>query len=54
MNKAAKFGIGLGVGLLLGVATALLLTPKSGKENRRILKEKIKGWRDKLKKKKGV
>jgi gas vesicle protein len=36
-----KFAIGLGVGLIVGGVIALLTAPKSGKETRALIKDKI-------------
>lgn len=51
MNKGAKFGIGLGVGAILGAIVGLLFAPKSGKETRKIIAEKAKKLKEKLRKK---
>ena len=48
MEKSAKFGIGLGIGVLLGFIVALLVAPKSGKETRSIIYEKVKGFKEKI------
>jgi gas vesicle protein len=53
MEKGAKFGIGFGIGILLGFGLALLLAPKSGKETRSIIVDKVKRFKEKLKKKGG-
>ena len=46
MAKGKKFGLGILIGAIAGVATGLLTAPKSGKETRQDLKDKageIKG-----------
>jgi len=42
-------GIGAGIGLLAGAVVAVLYAPKSGKETRKIVKEKIENFGDKVK-----
>ena len=49
MDNKSKFGIGLAVGVFIGGVLALLFTPKSGKENRQIIKAKIVQLKDKIK-----
>ena len=39
-DSASGFGIGLILGLAVGAALGFLLTPRSGKETRELLKEK--------------
>jgi hypothetical protein len=52
MQNLGKVSIGLTTGVLLGAAVGLLVTPKSGKENRHIIAERarelgqrVKKWR---------
>jgi len=45
-DKKGKFGLGVLLGTIIGGVTALFLSPKSGKENRELVSQKI----DELKK----
>jgi len=47
--KKSKFGLTLALGALLGGLAAFFLTPKTGKENRELAKEKIKEFHTALK-----
>lgn len=51
MNKdyLASFGIGLGVGVLIGGILGVLYAPKSGEETRKVIKEKAVELKDKAK-----
>jgi len=40
-DKAIGFGIGLLVGAVIGGVIALLYAPKTGKETRRLIKDKV-------------
>ena len=40
-NKGSKFGLGVVIGTILGGLAAFFFSPKSGPENRKMLKEKI-------------
>jgi len=51
MKNSAKFGIGLGVGMLLGIGAAMLLAPKSGKETRKYIADKVKDIKSKIRRK---
>lgn len=44
MGKS-KFGLGVALGALLGGVAAIFLSPKSGKENREMAKEKLADWK---------
>ncbi len=44
-HNNSRFGIGLVVGSVIGGIAALLLSPKSGKENREVLNKKMAGWK---------
>jgi gas vesicle protein len=46
MGKS-KFGAGLIFGAILGGVAAMFLSPKSGKENREMAKEKLEEWQKK-------
>jgi len=48
MNKdhAIGFGVGLLTGLVVGGVIALLYAPKTGKETRQIIKDKVSGVAD--------
>ena len=50
MNKEqwGSLGIGLLVGAVVGGAVALLFAPKSGKETRALIKEKVSNIKDKV------
>lgn len=41
-NGGAKFGVGLALGAAIGAVAAFFLSPKSGKENRDLVKKKAK------------
>lgn len=43
-----KLGIGLALGALLGGVATFFLSPKSGKENREMAKEKLDAWKRKF------
>ncbi len=47
MAKSDKFVAGLIAGALVGAVAALLLTPKTGKENRKFLKDQASRLREK-------
>lgn len=51
MNKdnLASFGIGIGVGLLIGGILGILYAPKSGTETRQIIKDKAVELKEKAK-----
>lgn len=51
MNREsiASFGIGLGIGVLIGGILGILYAPKSGEETRQIIKEKAVELKDKAK-----
>jgi gas vesicle protein len=51
MDNKAKFVVGFAVGMIVGGVVALLVTPKSGKENRETIKAKAKQFGNKFKKK---
>jgi len=53
MNKdnAVGFGIGLLSGVVIGGVIALLFAPQSGKETRRMIKDKVTGIVDAVKEK---
>ena len=42
-NNAVSFGVGLLAGVVGGVVVSLLMTPKSGKENREVLCSAVSG-----------
>ena len=48
MNKSESFGIGLGIGLVVGGVAGLLLAPKSGSETRQVIKDKVGEVADKV------
>lgn len=41
-NGGAKFGVGLALGAAIGAVAAFFLSPKSGKQNREMVKGKLK------------
>lgn len=47
-KQSSKFSIGLVIGAVLGGLSAFLLSPKTGKENRKILMKKFKELQDSL------
>ncbi len=44
-NKTSRFGLGLVIGSVIGGVVGLLLSPKTGKQNRIILNKKMKEWK---------
>ena len=48
-NKLSLFMIGLSIGLLGGFAAAFLLTPKSGRESRELIADRISDVGDRVK-----
>jgi gas vesicle protein len=55
MNKDLAIGLGIGLltGLVIGGVLALLYAPKTGKETRQIIKDKVGGVVDAVKEKTG-
>ena len=55
MNKdhAIGFGVGLVTGLIIGGVIALLYAPKTGKETRQLIKDKVGGVADAVRGKTG-
>jgi gas vesicle protein len=47
-EKLASFGIGIGVGLLIGSILGILYAPKSGKETRKLIQERSAKIREKI------
>lgn len=47
-KRDSKFGAGLLIGALLGSAAALFLSPKTGKDNRKLLSKKIKEFQSSI------
>ncbi len=45
-SGAGMFFIGMLTGAIVGGVAALLLTPKTGKETRQLIKDKTMEWRD--------
>lgn len=52
MSKGKAFGIGAGIGIAIGAILGLLFAPKPGKETRKMLAEKAKKLKEKIKIKK--
>jgi len=55
MNKdhAIGFGVGLLTGVVIGGVIALLYAPKTGKETRQLIKDKVSGVMDAVREKTG-
>ena len=44
-QKNSRFGIGLVIGSVIGSIAALLLSPRSGKQNRDVINKKMEDWK---------